>query len=173
MRAGGRESTAAILDGAAGASTAGSTRDCHAIACAGPDVVPAAQGRRPGAPARHCYPWRCPTVSYTVQRSIAIGVAVALVILGAIQVADPSSLGINPIVARWLGILAAGLGTLAGFLPSVQGRGKDPSYLTDRVWELEPEDRARVARDLTERALAEDRASRAGERMSPDHLSSG
>lgn len=52
-------------------------------------------------------------------RQIAIVIAVSLAMLGAVQAADPVLLGISPVMARWFGIISAGLGVLAGFLPPV------------------------------------------------------
>ncbi len=63
------------------------------------------------------------------QRSLAIAVAVALAVLGALQLANPTVLGITPEFKAWAGILATGLGALAAFLPKVQGGdspGSDP-----------------------------------------------
>lgn len=88
-------------------------------------------------------------------RALSIAVAVALGMLGAVQLASPESLGISPVTARWLGIVATGLGILAGFLPRVQGPSTDPEMLADRVWDLPPDQRDLVARDLTQRAERE------------------
>lgn len=93
-------------------------------------------------------------------RALSVAVAVALAMLAAVQLADPVSLGISPVAARWFGIVATGLGVLATFLPRVQGPTTDPEALADRVWALPPEDREMVARDLAERAERE--ASRVG-----------
>jgi hypothetical protein len=59
-------------------------------------------------------------------RAIAIVVAVVLAMLAVAQATDPALLGISPVAARWLGIVSAGLGVLAGFLPPVH-RLSDPS----------------------------------------------
>lgn len=85
-------------------------------------------------------------------RVLSIAVAVALGMLGAVQLASPESLGISPVAARWLGILGTGLGVLATFLPRVQGPTTDPETLADRVWALPPVDRKLVADDLAQRA---------------------
>lgn len=74
-------------------------------------------------------------------RILSIAVAVCLGMLGAIQLASPESLGISAVAARWLGIVATGLGILAGFLPRVQGPSTDPLVLADRIDSLPPEDR--------------------------------
>lgn len=92
-------------------------------------------------------------------RVLSIAVAVALGMLGAVQIAAPESLGISPVAARWLGIVAAGLGILQGFLPRIQGPTTDPETLADRVWALPPRDRQSVARDLAARAEREERPS--------------
>lgn len=88
-------------------------------------------------------------------RVLSIAVAVALGMLGAVQLASPESLGISPIAARWLGIIATGLGILAGFLPRVQGPTTDPETLADRVWDLPPHDRQMIAQELADRAERE------------------
>jgi len=91
-------------------------------------------------------------------RILSIAVAVALGMLGAVQIADPSALGITPVAARWLGIIATGLGILQGFLPRVQGPTTDPETLADRIWDLPEEDRQQIATTLANRA---ERAARA------------
>ncbi len=88
-------------------------------------------------------------------RVLSIAVAVALGMLAAIQLASPESLGIPAVAARWLGIVAAGLGILQGFLPRVQGPTTDPEALADRVWALPEEDRQEIAKDLADRAERE------------------
>lgn len=91
-------------------------------------------------------------MSLDTQRRLAVGVAVALAVVGAIQLGNPDVLGITPRISAWLGILAVGLGILAGFLPRVQGPTTDPETLADRVWSLPPRDRQMVARELAARA---------------------
>jgi hypothetical protein len=75
-------------------------------------------------------------------RVLSIAVAVALGMLGAVQLASPESLGISPIAARWLGIIGTGLGILAGFLPRVQGPSTDPHAMADRIDSMPADDRA-------------------------------
>lgn len=84
-------------------------------------------------------------------RVLSIAVAVAIGMLGAVLLATPADLGISPIAARWLGIIAVGLGILQGFLPRIQGPTTDPMTLADRVWDLPPEDREQVAQILSQR----------------------
>ena len=90
-------------------------------------------------------------------RYLAIGVSVCLGMLGGVLLAAPEDLGISPVAARWLSILAVGLGILQGFLPNIQGTATDPSSLADRVWELPPDDREMVARLLSQRVEQEAR----------------
>lgn len=96
-------------------------------------------------------------------RAISIAVAVALAMLAAVQLASPESLGISPVAARWLGIVATGLGIAQTFLPRAQGPTKDPETLADRVWALPLADREIVARDLAERAERQALAHSRGE----------
>lgn len=88
-------------------------------------------------------------------RVLSIAVAVAIGVLGAVQLAAPEALGISPVAARWLGIIGTGLGVLATFLPRVQGSSTDPAALADRVWSLPEEDRRAIGRDLAARAETE------------------
>jgi hypothetical protein len=90
-------------------------------------------------------------------RIVSIAVAVAVAMLGAVLIADPESLGISPVAARWLGIVAVGLGLLQTFLPRAQGPTKDPEVLAERVWDLPPDERQKVARNLADRASREQR----------------
>jgi HK97 gp10 family phage protein len=55
-------------------------------------------------------------------RALSIACAVCIGMLGAILLANPADLGISPVAARWLGIVATGLGILQSFLPRTQGR---------------------------------------------------
>lgn len=94
-------------------------------------------------------------------RVLSIAVSVAIGMLGAVLLADPASLGIDPVMARWLGIVATGLGILQGFLPRVQGPTTDPETLANRVWALPEEDRRLVGIELAHRAERETRVGRA------------
>jgi hypothetical protein len=85
-------------------------------------------------------------------RVVSIAVAVCIGMLGAVLLANPSDLGISPVAARWLGIIAVGLGILQGFLPKLQGPTTDPGVLADRVWSLPPEDRRALTEDLERRS---------------------
>jgi len=75
------------------------------------------------------------------QRAFAITVMVATGMIGAVQVAGPESLGISAVAIRWLGIIAAGLAILQGFLPRVTGPTTDPHALADRIDGMPAEDR--------------------------------
>lgn len=88
-------------------------------------------------------------------RVLSIAVAVALGMLGAVQLAAPDSLGISPVAARWLGIVAAGLGILQGFLPRVQGPSADPDVLADRIFSLSPEERRALIEEVEHRGINE------------------
>lgn len=90
-------------------------------------------------------------------RIVSIATAVALAMLGAVQLADPETLGISTVAARWLAIVGVGLGLLSSFLPRVQGPTTDPETLADRVWALPADDRRLVAHELAQRAEREAR----------------
>ena len=59
-------------------------------------------------------------------RHLAIAVSVVAAGIAAVLSADPSALGLSPVVVKWLGIVAAMLVVGQGFLPTVHG-GEDPS----------------------------------------------
>jgi len=85
-------------------------------------------------------------------RVVSITVMVATGMIGAVQVAGPESLGISSVAIRWLGIIAAGLAILQGFLPRVQGPTTDPESLIERISALPREDRQMIATGLADRA---------------------
>lgn len=78
-------------------------------------------------------------MSYT--RILAIVVAVAIGVLGAIQIADTHLLGLSDRIVAWLAIGATGLGILQGFLPPVQKGAEQPEDLAERVMALSETDR--------------------------------
>lgn len=84
-------------------------------------------------------------------RVLSIAVMVATGMIGAVQVAGPESLGVSAVAIRWLGIVAAGLAIVQGFLPKVQGPTTDPAEIADRVWNLSDEDRAKVIDEVEQR----------------------
>ena len=81
-------------------------------------------------------------------RVLSVAVAVALAMLAGVQLADPVSLGITPVTARWLGIVATGLGVLATFLPEVQGARARPSTPDKDGDSLTTEQRRVILADL-------------------------
>lgn len=88
-------------------------------------------------------------------RVVSIAIAVALGMLGAVQLASPESLGISAVAARWLAIVSVGLGLLQTFLPKAQGPSTDPDVIADRVLALNPAERAALIDELEHRALEE------------------
>lgn len=63
-------------------------------------------------------------MNYNVMYGLAVGIAIVLAIIGAIQLADPAELGISPTVVAWTKVITPGLGILSAILPSVR---KPPS----------------------------------------------
>lgn len=57
---------------------------------------------------------------YTHQHYAAVAVMIAIVVLGAIQVAGGDALGLSGRAMAWLGVATAGLGVLQATLPKVQ-----------------------------------------------------
>ncbi len=57
---------------------------------------------------------------YRLQYGLSVFVAVALAIIGALQLSDPAKLGLSPIVIEWTKVVVPGLGILAGVLPSLR-----------------------------------------------------
>lgn len=91
-------------------------------------------------------------LSYQGQKTAAIVVAMLLAGLAIVQVADPADFGLTAVAVRWVGVVTAMLGVLAGFLPSVRGMGNDPSFLINRISELPPYERQAIASTLADRA---------------------
>lgn len=97
-------------------------------------------------------------MSYQTQYTLAVLVTVLLAILGTVQLGNADLLGVTPRVSAWLGIAASGLGIAAGFLPNVRrtpAARNDPEALAGRVWDLPPDERRQVARELEARARRE------------------
>ena len=59
-------------------------------------------------------------MSYQIMYALSVGTAIAIGVIGAIQVADSTALGISSVLVEWLKIVVVGLGILQGFLPSVR-----------------------------------------------------
>lgn len=59
-------------------------------------------------------------MAYSLMYGLSIVTAVAIGVIGAIQVANADALGIPGAVVEWLKIVVVGLGILQGFLPSVR-----------------------------------------------------
>jgi hypothetical protein len=51
---------------------------------------------------------------------LAIGAALIAAAIGAIQTAGPDALGLPPLTANWLGVLAVVLAAAQAFLPNVK-----------------------------------------------------
>ena len=82
-------------------------------------------------------------VPYRLQWRSAIAIAVALVVIGAIQSVGPEQLGIPEVAFRWLGILSAALAAVQSFLPNVASV-PDPDHLLNRVSELSGAEKVRL-----------------------------
>ncbi len=90
-------------------------------------------------------------MSYSQQKTAAMVLAALLAGLAIIQAA-PADLGLTPVMARWVGVIAAMLGVLAGFLPSVRNLGTDPQFLAHRVSELPLQKRRAFATRMANQA---------------------
>jgi hypothetical protein len=90
-------------------------------------------------------------MTYGQQRALAIAVAAALGMIGAVQLGNAQTLGITAQMTAWLGVVSAGLGILAGFLPTIQGRSRDPEFLADRIDDLSASDRALLLSEMEHR----------------------
>jgi hypothetical protein len=56
--------------------------------------------------------------SYSIQYYAGVFVAMLLAGLAILQAADPTDFGLTVVQGRWVGVVAAMLGVLAGALPS-------------------------------------------------------
>lgn len=66
--------------------------------------------------------------NYRAQYFLSVVVTVIAAMLGAFQLLGPVAFGLPPQASAWAGLLAAGLGVLAGFLPRVTSTpGSPPS----------------------------------------------
>lgn len=104
------------------------------------------------------------------QRALSIAVLVATGMIGAVQIAGPESLGISAVAIRWLGIIAAGLAILQGFLPRVTGPTTDPEALADRIDGMTVEDRTTLRALLELRHGAASVERPAAPTSVPDHV---
>jgi hypothetical protein len=95
-------------------------------------------------------------VSYSQQRILAVAVAIALGMLGAIAVGNAETLGLTPRILAWLAIISTGLGILQGFLPSVRGTDQKPEHIANRIMELTPAERADLIAEVEHRRILED-----------------
>lgn len=55
---------------------------------------------------------------YTLAYAAAVAVAAILAGLAVIQAGNPADFGLSPLVVKWLGVVTAVLGIVAGALPS-------------------------------------------------------
>lgn len=98
-------------------------------------------------------------MSYGQQRVLAIAVAIALGMLGAVALGNAETLGISPTIAAWLTVVGVGLGILQGFLPSVRGTDREPEHIANRIMELPREKRLQLVAEVERRHAEEDSAS--------------
>jgi hypothetical protein len=56
---------------------------------------------------------------YNQLYAVSLAVFVFTLIVGAIQIADPLTLGFSPLAARWVGVVASVLGGIASILPRI------------------------------------------------------
>jgi hypothetical protein len=90
---------------------------------------------------------------------LAIAIAVALGMLGAVALGNAETLGISPTVAAWLAVVSTGLGILQGFLPSVRGTDQQPEHIANRVMELSKPERLELLAEIEQRRADEDDAA--------------
>lgn len=112
-------------------------------------------------------------MTYSQQKTAVIILAAILAGLAIIQAANAADFGLGPIAMRWLGVLGAVLGVLAGFLPSVRGMSTDPTFLEHRISELPEKKRRALATKLANRAAKDAEARyprKVTESMSDDEI---
>ncbi|HYE58581.1 MAG TPA: hypothetical protein VD948_08750 [Rhodothermales bacterium] len=63
-------------------------------------------------------------------KTLAVIAALAAAGIGAIQTAGPESLGLPPLAANWLGVLAVLLSAAQAFLPDVTPRKAEPKKIS-------------------------------------------
>lgn len=95
-------------------------------------------------------------MSYGQQRTVAIAVAIALSMLGAVAIGNAETLGITPTVAAWLAVISTGLGVLQSFLPNVRGTDQQPEHIANRIMELKPDQRRELLAEIEHRRILED-----------------
>lgn len=94
-------------------------------------------------------------MSYGQQRVIAIAVAVALGMIGAVTLADTAVSGLTKTMVFWLTVVSTGLGILAGFLPRVTGSDQQPEHIANRIMELSPKERAALLEEVESRRVTQ------------------
>ncbi len=65
-------------------------------------------------------------IPYAVLYALAVVSAVSSAMLVIAQLVGPAALGLPPQASAWMGVLGAGLGALAGFLPRVTSTPGSP-----------------------------------------------
>lgn len=58
-------------------------------------------------------------IPYRAQWGLTIILLIVAAMLAVVQVSDPVSLGISPVLKNWLSVLAAGVSAALAFLPKV------------------------------------------------------
>lgn len=94
-------------------------------------------------------------VGYREQRVLAIAVAIALAMLGAVALGNAETLGITPTVAAWLAVISTGLGVLQSFLPKVTGADQQPEHIANRIMELSRAERLELLAEIEQRHASE------------------
>lgn len=98
-------------------------------------------------------------MTYGQQRVLAIAVAVALLVIGAIVAGDHELLGVSPRMVAWLAIVAIGLGGLQSFLPDVTGKAAKPEHIANRIMELSKPERLELLSEIERRHVTEEDAA--------------
>lgn len=84
-------------------------------------------------------------MSYGQQLIVARALTIVVGGITLIQAGSADTLGISLRTLAWLGILSGMIAIALGFLPNARGTDKSPEHIANRIVELSPTDRAKLA----------------------------